>query len=87
MRMVLFAELVRKWVRATGRNREILERQMAKGIKLGPNLQKYEFREGPNQQAVITEEIWQQPYDKMLPRIEEMVNEAETWRANASSSE
>ena len=84
MRMILFAEMQRKRLLATGEYRKHLERQMAKGVEVGPGLLKYERRDGPGRTTRYREENWQATYDKMLPQIESLVLEAEAWR-NASA--
>jgi hypothetical protein len=80
MRMILFAEIQRKRLLATGKHRRHLERQMAKGIELGPGLQQYERRDGPGRTTRFREENWKDTFDKFLPQIERIVLEAEAWK-------
>ena len=84
MRMILFAEMQRKRLLATGEYRRHLERQMAKGIEVGPHLLKYERRDGPGRTTRYKEEKWQKTFDKMLPQIESFVLEAEAWKNTSS---
>ena len=67
----------RKRLLATGEHRRHLERQMAKGIEVGPHLLKYERRDVPGRTTRYKEEKWQETFDKMLPQIESFVLEAE----------
>lgn len=84
MRMILFAEMQRKRLLATGEHRRHLERQMAKGIEVGPGLLKYE-RGGSGRTTRLKEEKWQDTFDKMLPQIESFVHEAGAWKLRMES--
>ena len=84
MRMILLAEMERKRLLATGEHRRHLERQMAKGIEVGPKLLKFERQDGPGRTTRFKEEQWQDTFVKMLPQIESFVLEAEALRRGKS---